>query len=357
MSALAKAPGSIIGGEERAPLVFEDPERAKKLEELRDVIGKKMASKFKTVRQCFHYIDVEHKGSIVREDIHRLFKNFHLHRSFGVTDMSFADDFYDLLNLDGNEEIDFHELQAFLGPYVHPGHCPTFVSSADPGSGFASHIEKGKYHPIEQHDNVKNMFMTSYDGFLSDRHVAHVPSGLMPGYGGFVPRALPGKPRTHETPDVLVSRRTSEFSECSTPRVPFGRAASAPNPSCPVTEPPSGTTTPPMVQDQPAGFKKLALGSLATQLGDRRRHSKGASARADEESIAWAQSAWPNCTPRDSFVYNTPRRNSGHAAGWTPRNLPPLQNQEHVLRRLNEASMTVGSSMFSGLGERRRASK
>eukprot|EP00746_Dinoflagellata_sp_MGD_P000219 gnl/MRDRNA2_/MRDRNA2_100389_c0_seq1.p1 gnl/MRDRNA2_/MRDRNA2_100389_c0~~gnl/MRDRNA2_/MRDRNA2_100389_c0_seq1.p1 ORF type:complete len:350 (+),score=41.15 gnl/MRDRNA2_/MRDRNA2_100389_c0_seq1:77-1051(+) len=317
MSALAKAPGSILGVE-KAPLVIEDPERAKILEELRNLIGKKMAAKFKTVRQCFHYIDAEHKGSIVRKDIHQLFKNMHLHQSIGRTDMSYADHFFDLLNLDGNEEIDFHELQAFVGPYIHPG-CPVFVSSADPGSGLSSHFQKGKFFPIERHDNVKNMFATSYDGFSSDRKNPHVPTDLMPGYGGFVPRAPPGQPRTHETPDIPMfpnSRRGSGTSDC------LMRSTTAPE------YPTTGTYTPhdSMSLDAP---RRNSIGECPT-TGTCTTHDSMSLNAPRRNSIA-------AFTPRDSKPCITPRRNSG----WAPH------NQEHAMRRLNQAAMTVGSGFFS----------
>lgn len=316
MSALVKAPGSLLGVE-KAPLVIEDPERAKKLEELRSLIGKKMAAKFKTVRQCFHYIDAEHKGSIVCEDIHQLFKNLHLNKSIGWTDL--ADQFFDLLNLDGNEEIDFHELQAFVGPYIHPGHCPAFVSSSNPGSGLSSHFQKGKFFPIEHHDNVKNMYTTSYGGFSSDGKNPHVPTALMPGYGGFVPRAAPGKPRTHETPDIPLfpkSRRGSETAEC------LMRSTTAPE------YPQTGTCTP----------------HDSSSLNAPRRNSIGAITPRDSNPFVAQHEMKVNF--KDSMPFITPRRDSG----WTPR------NQEHALRRLNEAAMTVGSGFFSSRSTLGRAS-
>jgi len=276
MSCLAKAPGSILGFE-KAPLIIQDARRAAKLEELRNLIGKKMATKFKTVRQCFHFIDVEHKGKIVREDIHRLFKNLHLHRNFGDTDFSFADDFYDLLNIDGNEEIDYHELQAFVGPYIHPGHCPILVSSRDTERHEETHYLKGKFHPIEQHENVKNMYATSYDGFLTDRSTPQVPSGLLPGYGGFVPRAPPGKPRTKEHDHPLFRKlrsRCSDISDCSTKA-------------------------------------------------------------STEPSLPWVG------TPRDTSSLCTSRSNSVAPANW-----PPI-NQEHMLRRLNDAALQAGSTTLA----------
>lgn len=78
-------------------------------------IGSKAASRYKSLRQCFLHIDADHDGRLDRKELHRVFRSFNMPEDH-------ADRFFDILDTNGDESIDYEELRSLLGPYIQPGY-------------------------------------------------------------------------------------------------------------------------------------------------------------------------------------------------------------------------------------------
>ncbi|CAE8640235.1 unnamed protein product [Polarella glacialis] len=81
-----------------------------------DMVGHKAATKYKTVNQAFRLIDTDHDGVVEKIELRVLFQKFHLTEAA-------SDRFFDLMDLDGNGYVDFHELTQVIGPYIQPGYA------------------------------------------------------------------------------------------------------------------------------------------------------------------------------------------------------------------------------------------
>lgn len=142
--------------------------RVEKLNQLSEVVGKSMAAKFKTVRDCFRFIDEDKNGTVSREEVQRLLRQFNFEENF-------ANEFFDLLDANGSEEIDFNELRAFIGPHIQPGfQAPLRTPPKMPSSISEIHAMN--------HDTNINRYRTSYGDMV--RGCGGKQSGLMAGYGG-----------------------------------------------------------------------------------------------------------------------------------------------------------------------------
>jgi hypothetical protein len=149
-------------------------ERAKKVEEMSRLVGKSMAAKFKTVRDCFRFIDEDKSGTLSRQEIQRLFKQFNYNKDF-------ANEFFDLIDIDGSEEIDFNELRAFIGPHIQPG----FQAPVRANHNIPTTIPE--LHEA-QHQTAKNRHRTTYGDMLQGLSLSMSKNGVMQGYGGHTPR-------------------------------------------------------------------------------------------------------------------------------------------------------------------------
>lgn len=142
--------------------------RVAKLRTLSEHIGKSMAAKFKTVRDCFRFIDEDHNGGVSREELQRLLRQFNY-------DEKFADEFFDLLDSNGSEEIDFNDLRAFIGPHIQPGfQAPLRTPRKGPTS-------VSEIHEMNHDTNIQR-HRTTYADMVQG--CGGKQSGLMPGYGG-----------------------------------------------------------------------------------------------------------------------------------------------------------------------------
>jgi len=151
-----------------------DMARVQKLDALAKLVGKSMAAKFKTVRECFRFIDEDHDGLISLDEVQRLL------RSCNFED-TFAAEFFDLLNKDGNEKVDFHELRAWLGPHIQPGFEVPIVAVFEPT------------FPNEIHEMnttcYKKRHQTTYAEMVKGNGAMQTPR-TMPGYGGHNPKVV-----------------------------------------------------------------------------------------------------------------------------------------------------------------------
>jgi len=84
-------------------------------ETLCDLIGSKAAQRFRSVQQCFRRIDQDHDAAVTRAEMREFC------RTLNVTAEQ-ADRFFDLLDLDRNNLVDFFEVASILGPYIQPGY-------------------------------------------------------------------------------------------------------------------------------------------------------------------------------------------------------------------------------------------
>lgn len=191
------------------------------------MVGKSMAAKFKTVRDCFRFIDEDHSGTVNLEEVERLLRQFNF-------DHEFAIEFFGLIDKDGSGEISFNELQAFIGPYIQPGYqAPLQTMSAEPQSF-------GEIHE-KNHDTFKNMHRTTYGDMV--RGCESIDNGRtpgMPGYKGHIPTPLSqaSSEDRDEIPSFkalkeglnskISSRRESETVVSSTCRPPNSKSPLAP---------------------------------------------------------------------------------------------------------------------------------
>lgn len=192
--------------------------RVEKLKKLSEVVGKSMAAKFKTVRDCFRFIDEDHNGGVSREELQRLLRQFNY-------DEEFANELFDLLDGNGSEEIDFNELRAFIGPHIQPGfQAPLRTPRKDPTS--ISEIHE------RNHETYMNRYRTTYCDMVQG--CGGKQSGIMAGYGGSTtpmlhsPRfleardynsdrdVLPALKELHQgLPNRFSARKESESSVCT----------------------------------------------------------------------------------------------------------------------------------------------
>lgn len=150
--------------------------REKELERLSEIIGRKAATKFTKVKDCFRFFDVDKDGTVSREEVRQFF------RFMNYQDDTLADKFFDLLDVDGSGEIDHNELSVHLGPHIQPGYAPP--RKREIGA-----------NPLAQHpaalDLAKNMYRTSYADQVAGRETT-VKSDLPSGYSGHVPNLRHG---------------------------------------------------------------------------------------------------------------------------------------------------------------------
>jgi len=80
-----------------------------------DLVGQKAAERHKTVADCFLRIDTDGNGAVERDELRVFFRQFNLTQDL-------ADYFFDTLDVDKNNEVDYHELRQIIGPYIQPGY-------------------------------------------------------------------------------------------------------------------------------------------------------------------------------------------------------------------------------------------
>eukprot|EP00440_Ansanella_granifera_P073307 gb/GFBE01079549.1/.p1 GENE.gb/GFBE01079549.1/~~gb/GFBE01079549.1/.p1 ORF type:complete len:528 (+),score=52.86 gb/GFBE01079549.1/:1-1584(+) len=80
-----------------------------------DLLGSKMAARFKTINQCLRKVDMDHNGTVDRSELHELF------RSFNFPDEQ-ADKFFDYLDGDGRGELDYHVVKGIASQYINLGY-------------------------------------------------------------------------------------------------------------------------------------------------------------------------------------------------------------------------------------------
>eukprot|EP00746_Dinoflagellata_sp_MGD_P022710 gnl/MRDRNA2_/MRDRNA2_153168_c0_seq1.p1 gnl/MRDRNA2_/MRDRNA2_153168_c0~~gnl/MRDRNA2_/MRDRNA2_153168_c0_seq1.p1 ORF type:complete len:1041 (+),score=192.19 gnl/MRDRNA2_/MRDRNA2_153168_c0_seq1:149-3271(+) len=95
----------------------------KALKEVSRVIGEKAAVRFKSVRECFRFVDTVHSGQVSVNGVVRLCRLFNV-------DDAIAEQFFRLLDVDGNGYVDFREICIWLGPHIQPGYHPPKLSQS-----------------------------------------------------------------------------------------------------------------------------------------------------------------------------------------------------------------------------------
>jgi Ca2+-binding EF-hand superfamily protein len=108
----------VEGGEENKGLLQE-----KELKELSRMIGEKAALRFKSLRDCFRFVDTVHSGQVSVNGVVRLCRLFNV-------DDNIAERFFRLLDVDGNGFVDFREICIWLGPHIQPGYHPPKLSQS-----------------------------------------------------------------------------------------------------------------------------------------------------------------------------------------------------------------------------------
>lgn len=80
-----------------------------------ELIGTKAAQRFRSVQECFRFLDQDHNGLISRSEMREFCHVLNISREF-------ADRFFDMLDVNRRGEIDFPELAPIFGPYIQPGY-------------------------------------------------------------------------------------------------------------------------------------------------------------------------------------------------------------------------------------------
>jgi len=76
-------------------------------------IGQKASEKFRTAREAFRYLDSDKDGRISRGEMRYFFLAYNFPKVV-------ADRFFDFLDVDGSQHVDYDEFLQLLGPYIQP---------------------------------------------------------------------------------------------------------------------------------------------------------------------------------------------------------------------------------------------